>query len=186
MTSVFIGGSRRLARLSNAIRSRLENIVAQELDVLIGDANGIDKAVQEHLALVGYRKVTVYCMDERCRNNVGGWPTRNVRAERSKRDFAYYATKDAEMAKAASCGFMIWDGKSRGTLNNIANLLRANKKVAVYFSPQKSSTTIRSLADLRALIDKCPANDRRRLERDLLLPSGRPPASQDLFAQRRE
>lgn len=186
MTSVFIGGSRRLARLNDAIRSRLDNIVAQQLDVLVGDANGIDKAVQEHFASVGYRNVTVYCMDDRCRNNVGGWPIRNVRAERSKKDFAYYATKDAEMARTASCGFMIWDGKSRGTLNNIGNLLRAHKKVAVYFSPMKSSITLRSFRDLRALIEKCPPDERRRFERELPVTTEQPSASPDLFALRRE
>lgn len=186
MTRVFVGGSRRLSRLNVAIRSRLDNIVAGGFEVLIGDANGIDKAVQEHLASKGYRKVIVYCMDDRCRNNVGGWSTRNVRAERSTRDFSYYATKDSEMATAASCGFMIWDGKSRGTLNNIANLLRAHKKVAVYFSPEKSSHTLRSFDDLRVLLARCPTDDRRRFERDLTMTPLQDSAHPDLFASRRE
>ncbi len=186
MTSVFIGGSRRLSRLNEAIRSRLDKIVAQGFDVLVGDANGIDKAVQEHLASRIYRKVTVYCMDDRCRNNLGGWSTRNVRTNRSKKDFSYYSSKDWEMAKAASCGFMIWDGKSRGTLNNVANLLRARKKVAVYFSPEKSSHTLRSFDDLRALLDRCPTDDRRRFERDLTTTPVEHPAYPDLFASRRE
>lgn len=186
MTNVFIGGSRRLSRLNDAIRSRLDNIVAQGLDVLIGDANGIDKAVQEHLASRGYRKVAVYCMDGRCRNNLGDWSTKDVRADRSKKDFSYYATKDAEMAKAASCGFMIWDGKSRGTLNNIANLLHARKKVAVYFSPEKSFHTVRSFDDLRVLLGRCPRDDRRRFEKDLTTTPLEHSAHPDLFASRRE
>jgi hypothetical protein len=42
---------------------------------------------------------------------------------RSK-DFAYYAAKDLAMAQDAKCGVMLWDGRSKGTLNNIQNLLR--------------------------------------------------------------
>lgn len=33
------------------------------------------------------------------------------------------------MAKAADYGFMIWNGKSKGTLNNIINLVQYNKNV---------------------------------------------------------
>lgn len=46
MTAVFIGGSRRLPI---AVRRRVDNIVAKELTVLIGDANGADKAIQTYL-----------------------------------------------------------------------------------------------------------------------------------------
>ena len=46
--------------------------------ILVGDANGADKAVQQHVASRRYEHVLVYCMDE-CRNNIGApWiPGRN-------------------------------------------------------------------------------------------------------------
>jgi hypothetical protein len=40
------------------------------------------------------------------------------------------------MAQDAQCGVMLWDGKSKGTLNNIQELLSAGKKTLVYFAPE--------------------------------------------------
>jgi hypothetical protein len=39
------------------------------------------------------------------------------------------------MAKDASCGFMLWDGVSKGTLTNVINLLHCDKKVVLFSSP---------------------------------------------------
>lgn len=48
-STVFIGGSRRISRLNDMIRERLDLIVNKKLQVLLGDANGADKAVQAYL-----------------------------------------------------------------------------------------------------------------------------------------
>ena len=186
MSTVFIGGSRRLSRLSDDVRIRLDNMIRNGLAVLIGDANGADKAVQQYLASRGYRNVTVYYIEGRCRNNLGGWVTKPIGVDRARKDFAYYAAKDGAMAERASCGFMIWDGRSRGTLNNIANLLRSEKKVVVYFDPERSSHTLRSHEGLKALLDKCLEPDRRRFARDLATGNvGDESAHRGLFASRR-
>ena len=50
MISVFIGGSRKIAKLPDPVRQRLDNIVSKSFTVLVGDANGADKHVQEYLA----------------------------------------------------------------------------------------------------------------------------------------
>ena len=67
MTTVFIGGSRKITRLNDTIRSRADNIMRQHFTVIIGDANGADKAMQSYFTAKGYRDVIVYCMDNRCR-----------------------------------------------------------------------------------------------------------------------
>jgi hypothetical protein len=108
-------------------------------------------------------------MEDRCRNNVGQWPVKQVSTDHPKKGFAYYATKDEEMAQAASYGFMIWDGRSKGTLNNILNLLRQQKKVLVYFSPDKTCYTLGTFNDLTALLGKCSSDDRQKFERELRL-----------------
>ena len=169
MTTVFIGGSRSLTRLNDTIRSRVDNILRQHFTIIIGDANGADRAMQSYVAAQGYRHVIVYCMGDRCRNNVGEWPVKQVSAHHQKKDFAYYATKDEEMAQAASYGFMIWDGRSKGTLNNILNLLRQQKKVLVYFSPDKTCYTLGTFDDLTALLCKCSSDDRQKFEREFML-----------------
>ena len=70
MDSVFVAGSRALSKLNAQVKERLDNILRKEFTVLVGDANGADKAVQGYLAERRYRHVFVYCM-EVCRNNVG-------------------------------------------------------------------------------------------------------------------
>jgi hypothetical protein len=129
------------------------------------------KAVQQHLASRGYGSVTVFCVGA-CRNNVGGWSVREVASESTKRDFAYYATKDVAMAREAGCGLMLWDGKSKGTLHNILNLLGAGKKVLVYFSPEKAFYKLSTGEDLTALLARCNGREIARLQSSLAaLPS---------------
>jgi hypothetical protein len=82
---------------------------------------------------------------------------------------------------------MIWDGRSKGTLNNILNLLRQQKKVLVYFSPDKSCYTLGSFEGLAVLLRKCSSDDRRKFEREftLSLPASPEELSFDLFSARR-
>ena len=97
MTSVFIGGSRAVSRLNSVIRGKLDDLIARNCAIYVGDANGADKAIQQHFADRGYPHVTVFCMD-RCRNNVGSWPTKRISHVGKSKDFAYYAAKDLAMA----------------------------------------------------------------------------------------
>jgi len=148
MDSIFVAGSRALSKLNAQVKERLDNILRKEFTVLVGDANGADKAVQRYLAECGYRHVVVYCM-EVCRNNVGDWPIRTHSAEPAvKRDRHYYGIKDRAMAKDARCGFMLWDGISKGTLTNVINLLEYDKKVLLFSAPKKQFFTLRSSEDL--------------------------------------
>jgi len=159
MPSVFVAGSRALSKLNAQIKERLDNIVKQNFAVLVGDANGIDKAVQRYLAERGYQNVVVYCM-EVCRNNVGNWPARGHMAESGLRhDRQYYTIKDLAMAKDASCGFMIWDGKSKGTLTNVINLVNADKKVLLYSAPKKHFFTLRTPGDLNSALSASGIRD---------------------------
>ncbi len=155
MSNVFFGGSRKLGRLNPAIRTRLRNLITNKHTVLIGDANGIDKAVQTFFAEEGYKNVVVYCMDAECRNNVGGWQLNPVDSGRKRKDFAYYAMKDAQMSLDADYGFMIWDGESKGTLNNVLNLVQQGKSALVYRSPSREFIQIKTTNDVLALVDSC-------------------------------
>jgi hypothetical protein len=162
MSTVFIGGSRRIGRLNEIIRARLDNIIDRGLRVVIGDANGSDRAVQAYLAEKRHRDVVVYCMAGACRNNIGRWEIREVEAN-GERGFDYYALKDAQMARLADCGFMLWDGKSRGTFLNMQRLLEARRPVVVYFAPDRQCVTIRQPEEVKTLLARCQPADRRRL-----------------------
>ena len=78
MRKVFIGGSRRVTRLPSVVRQRIDRMITQKLPIVIGDANGADKAVQAYLASHGYGAVEVFCVRGSCRNNLGGWKIREV------------------------------------------------------------------------------------------------------------
>jgi hypothetical protein len=41
------------------------------------------------------------------------------------------------MAEAAAFGLMLWDGKSKSTVNNVVNVSRDHKPVVVYVAPTK-------------------------------------------------
>lgn len=152
---VFVGGSRAVSRLNAAIYARVDDVIIRPgHTVLIGDANGADKAVQQYLAERRYLNVVVFCM-EKSRNNIGGWATRNVRPPAEGKGFAYYAAKDAVMAKEAKCGVMLWDGRSKGTLSNILNLVGAGKRTLVYFLPTKEFYVLANGDDLHALLARC-------------------------------
>ena len=166
MTTVFIGGSRAVSRLNPTIRDRLDDLMRKGCRIVIGDANGADKAVQQYLAAQGYRNVTIYCM-EKPRNNIGNWKVRSIQGHSSRRGFAYYATKDIAMANEADCGVMLWDGRSKGTLHNILNLVRAGKKVLVYFSPERKFYKISGADDLETLLARCDRRNIERIQRDL-------------------
>ena len=98
MTTVFIGGSRQVTRLDDAVRRRLSRIVEKRLPVLIGDANGADKVVQGYLRDCAFDRVEVYAADASPRNNLGGWPVRVIRPPGARRGFEYYAAKDRALS----------------------------------------------------------------------------------------
>jgi predicted Rossmann fold nucleotide-binding protein DprA/Smf involved in DNA uptake len=61
MTTVFLGGSRHISRLNDEVRARIDNMIERGFPIVIGDANGADKALQSYLKARGYRNVQVYC-----------------------------------------------------------------------------------------------------------------------------
>ena len=153
-TNVFIAGSRQLSRLNADVKHRINTMIEKGFTILVGDANGADKAVQRYLADKGYRNVMVHCMAGNFRNNVGAWPTREIVAPKGARGFAYYATKDQAMVDDASFGLMLWDGKSKGTLNSVVNMVRQQKPVVVYLAPMQTFQNIRSARDVMNLLSR--------------------------------
>jgi len=151
MKKVFIGGSRRISKLNDQIRSKLGEIVDREFQILVGDANGADRAVQAQLAAWKYPRVTVYFVGVRPRNNVGCWPLSHVETPKGLKGFEFFSAKDKRMAHDADCGIMLWDGESRGTLANVVNLVSEEKPVAVYVSKRRKFVNARTSADVDTL-----------------------------------
>jgi hypothetical protein len=141
------------------------------LTIITGDANGADKAMQSFLAEQKYLNVRIYYVGDAPRNNVGGWPTERVAVDaptRASRDF--YAQKDHAMSKIADLGFVLWDGKSSGSLQNILWLLNEGKKAVVYFAPDRRFHTFKAQDEVVELLIKCDDELLDDIERKIALP----------------
>ena len=169
MTKVFIAGSRQITRLPAEVKIRVDTMIDKGFQVLVGDANGADMAIQSYLSDKAYRNVLVHCMKDRCRNNVGQWPTHEVPAPKGARGFDFYSAKDRVMADTAEYGLMLWDGKSKGTINNVVNLSRDGKPVVVYVAPKKRFLTVKAFDDLRGVLAQGETESVDRVVRELHL-----------------
>ena len=169
MTKVFIGGSRHVSRLHAQVRKRIDTIINKEFPVLIGDANGADKAVQHYLHSKHYKNVEVFCSDGICRNNIGHWEIRPVATGARERNVQFYSAKDRAMAQEATVGLMMWDGKSIGTLLNVFRLLSLNKKAVIYTVPEKGFREFKSSAEWENFLASYDIGLRREVEKRVML-----------------
>jgi len=143
--SVFISGSISIrGPLPDPVIERLDAIIDRKMPVLIGDADGVDAAVQAHLDKRAAPNVTVFCSGAKPRLHIGGWPVRTVRAEASSRGREWHMAKDREMARLADTGFVIWDGKSPGSYANIERMSRRGCYVLVYLHRDQRFIPLRS------------------------------------------
>ena len=141
--NVFISGTSKLQdKTSTYYRSSLPKPVKNEIDgyirdkkkIIVGDAPGLDTAVQEYLAEKGYRKVIVYGTDY-TRVNKGGWKeaiSDGSKYEEGSSD--WHAVKDKAMQDDAMEGLavILEKGGAGATRRNVEALVSQNKKVKIY------------------------------------------------------
>lgn len=167
MSSVFIGGSRKVSRLNDLIRDRLQNIINKEFHILIGDANGSDKAIQKFFNSKNYKKVSVYCSGEDCRNNLGVWEEVHVEVQRKKKDRVFYGIKDIRMAEDCDYGLMLWDGESSGTMSNLVNVLNRRKSCLLYVSPRREFVSLKDFNSLKLILERLSPTVLNELDRKI-------------------
>lgn len=144
--------------------SRIPKKFQQWLDIhiklrhrfFVGDAGGADYCMQtylhKHYLCDSNDSVIVYHVGTPCRNNVGGWQTREITPPDNMVDFVanngemplpdnpkrmFYTFKDIVMVQDADLAGVLWDGKSEGSLRNIRDMLWRNKLVVLYYAPTK-------------------------------------------------
>lgn len=128
---IFVSGSIGIKSLPHQAALRLASIVEKGFDVLIGDAGGVDYSVQKLLSSKGYHNVMVYHVGDQARHNVNNWQTKRIAAAGNIKGRALYTLKDEAMADDADYALMVWDGKSKGTFNNMLAMHRLNKRFLV-------------------------------------------------------
>ena len=112
---VFISGS---ISLKTFYTTPVEELVERNRTILIGDACGIDKAVQQYLYEQKYQNVIVYFSGDKVRNNIGYWQTKQIPNPDNLTGKSRYQLKDKAMADDCDSAIMFWDGKSKGTKHN--------------------------------------------------------------------
>lgn len=146
---VFISGTSKLGNkdsfayrknLPKEISGKVDEYCKENAHILIGDAPGIDTAVQKYLAKKGYRNVTVYTIEDQPRfmgSNDLGWGVKKVDAPSGQTATDGYnpaqVAKDEAMSKDAHVGFAVTieDG-AKATRNNIDRMRKSGKSVDVY------------------------------------------------------
>ena len=163
MSLIFFSGSRSIKKLKEEIRERIiGNVMGRGFCIVIGDAHGADRAFQELFVEYQYPHVQIYCSGRAPRNNLGNWPLKSLNSSKKGRDF--YSEKDRQMAAVADYGFVLWDGRSMGSLNNLAELLVRKKSALMYHTPSEKFIKLKTSEELKALIHR----DHRPLVNEIL------------------
>jgi hypothetical protein len=167
MHKVFVSGSMSIENLDAMVVERLNNVIESEYQVLVGDADGVDSAIQKVLTSKHVDNVIVYCTGDKPRNNVGHWLVERISTTAKPGTREFFTAKDIRMAEACDYGFMVWDTKSTGTLSNVLELLKRGKYSLVFINKKKTFQIIKSAEDLEALLNSMSESSLLKAEQKL-------------------
>ncbi len=141
--NVFISGTSKLQDKSSTyyrnglpkpIKDEIDGYIRDKKKIIVGDAPGLDTAVQEYLAEKGYKKVVVYGTDY-TRANKGNWKEHiSDGSQYEEGSKEWHAVKDRAMQDDAMSGLavILEKGGAGATRKNVEALVQANKKVKIY------------------------------------------------------
>ena len=134
---VFISGSISIKKLPVCVEESIRKITEQNIEILVGDADGIDFIVQNYCKKLNYASVIVYSIYAEPRYQVAGFQSRYIAVENEvKKERERQQEKDKCMTLESEYSFVIWDGKSKGSYQNILRAIENNKKVKVYLGSE--------------------------------------------------
>lgn len=142
-STLFVSGSSKTqSKDSGYYRKKLPRQVRKELKssmksgdrIIVGDAPGIDRQVQDYLNKKKYGNVEVYGPGKEVRYSANSnWKTNAVDSKHPKGSKEWLAEKDKVMSKEADKGLaVVLDEGSRATRNNIDRLSSEGKDVSVF------------------------------------------------------
>lgn len=134
MKKVFISGSIAIKTLPDCVLQSLDKMMQNNLEILVGDASGIDEQIQKYFSKHKYKNVTVYSIYNQPRNlNSSNFKVKVIDIEiESNREREKQKEKDKAMTNDSEYSLVIWDGKSKGSYSNILRSLEQKKAVKVY------------------------------------------------------
>jgi hypothetical protein len=125
---VVITGSRSITHSEN-IPLLIDSLIKRGVEVVVGDAPGVDRLVVAGAVKRGYgQHVTVVGAHSRCRNEFA-----TDKVGRVIRLSSTYLARNLYMVGLARECFAIWDGKSRGTKFTFETAKKAGLEVSVIY-----------------------------------------------------
>lgn len=130
---IFVSGSKSISKLPKLAKTFIDQFIENCDEILIGDCYGVDAVVQKYLESKGYSNVTIYCSGVTPRNNFTSSAKIHSCAEAAKglTGNAFHYVKDIQMANDCDQALMIWDGKSKGTAENLKRIKQMGKPFVV-------------------------------------------------------
>ncbi len=168
-TTVFVAGSMHIKLLDARVKERIEKIINSRFAIVVGDAEGADRSIQEFLYKLGAANTTVYCSGAAPRNNLGDWPIHSVTTHHAQGSRAFYTAKDIVMAEVADFGLMIWDAKSTGTLSNVIELLKRKKQSVVFVNKDKNFINVAGVVQLEELVARMSKHAKQKADEKIQL-----------------
>ena len=171
---IFISGSKILKdhckndALSDSVIVKLDRIMDDADEILIGDCIGTDALVQKYLHEKQYRNVTVYVLGNKnwTRNNIGSWEEKHFGVHVTN-GYRKRLEKDLHMAEESDAGVAVWDGESKGTFVNMVCLAAQGKVCDVYLLNEKRWIEICSLEYLLQYADPAEGWNAEDIEKTL-------------------
>lgn len=142
--TVFISGSSKTQfkdsgyyrkQLPKDIKDKIDNYISKNNKIVVGDAPGIDRQVQNYLKKKGYDNVEIYGPGTKVRYIANKkWKSNPIDApEYEVGSGPWLAKKDIAMTNAANEGLaIILDEGAKATRNNVKRFIEQNKDVTVY------------------------------------------------------
>lgn len=162
MSKIFISGSISIKELDEKVKKVIDKIIQKKYEILVGDAEGIDKLIQNYLAECGYENVVIYYIGEKPRNcQFKNFKTKKVNFDdslKSEREKQYF--KDKKMLEECDKCFCIWNGRSKGTYENIRRALENRQKsreIVIYHKQTKEfikAEKLQEYSELKNRIDE--------------------------------
>lgn len=168
MRKIFISGSISSKEIPQEVIKSVDDSRKRNYTILIGDAKGIDKNIQDMLKADNYKNVEVYHVGPSPRNLSDlEWIDRRIPVDTENEKFfkngkytrEAQMIKDKAMSNDADFGLVIWKDTSKnrfgnisvskGSLNNIYNLLVQNKYVGLFYipKPEKGIMKFKNIAE---------------------------------------
>lgn len=130
--------------LPKEVRSKIDSYMESGDKIIVGDAPGVDRQVQDYLNLKRYQNVEVYGPGKEVRYTANSkWNTKTVDSGKYEPNTdEWRAEKDKVMSKVADRGLAIVleNGGAGATRDNINRLVTQNKDVSVFELDSKGGT----------------------------------------------